>query len=137
MFRLDFQVDNSGKIPAKAKEGFVEIFRHFSGKRIEVKIDRLKKKRSPMQNAYYWAVIVPIFAGYMGYSKSEYEIVHGILKEMFLRTIETKNGVEYARVKSTSELSTMEFVEFIQDLQRFGAEQGLNIPDPNEETINE
>jgi len=137
MFRLDFQIDNAGKIPVKAKERFVEIFKHLSGKRIGVKIERLKKKRSLMQNAYYWAVVIPVFAEYMGYSKSEYEIVHGILKEMFLRTIETKNNIEYARVKSTSELSTMEFMEFIQDLQRFGAEQGLNIPDPNEEVINE
>lgn len=134
MIKIDFHIKPDGKIPESAKEKLRQTFISLADKNITLTIEKYKKKRGIQQLRYYWGVVIPLMADYMGYSTSEYEIVHSILKEMFLRTIEIKNDKEYARVKSTSELSTIDFMGYISDIQRFATEEcNIIIPDPNQE----
>lgn len=98
-----------------------------------------KKKRSNPQNRYYRGCIIPIFQKIykdLGYDVTQEE-THQILKERFLTVDLVKDDeVVGKRIKSTTELSTNEMIEYCESLQRMAAEVfDTYIPDPNEQVI--
>jgi len=99
------------------------------GSFVSITIKKWKKKRSDLQNRYYWGVVIPILSEFCGYESDE---MHEALKWKFLRvpasldrTLET--------VSSTAMLSTTEFIEYIDAIKRWAAiEYHVVIPDPDE-----
>lgn len=98
--------------------------------------------RSLPQNSYYWLMVVPtIKAGLndIGYDeiKSNTE-AHEFLKAKFLKKyVHNKHNPEEVieLPGSTAKLTTVEFMEYIAEIQRFSAEYlGVIIPDPNTQT---
>lgn len=99
---------------------------------------RVKRKpRSNGQNKYYWGIVVPQVlrglkeAGFNVFSKDD---AHDIIKFKFLKVnLENDSGEFVESFKSTKEMSTSEFKEFIEHLQIWASEY-LNqyIPSPNE-----
>ncbi len=84
-------------------------------------------QRSNKQNRYYWKIIIGYIAEYTGYTPNE---VHKGLAGKFLCDYTIS---ELPRVRSTSELTTSEFEEYLERCRVFGAEFfGLDIPMPNE-----
>lgn len=84
-------------------------------------------QRSNKQNKYYWKVVIGYIADYTGYLPDE---VHKGLAGKFLCDYTIS---ELPRVRSTAELSTSEFEEYLERCRDFGAEFfGLDIPEPNE-----
>jgi hypothetical protein len=63
-----------------------------------------------------------------GYDKDE---MHQALKEKFLR-IEKVEGLPSTR--STADLTTLEFMDYIDEIVRWAATQGVDIPEPSEVT---
>lgn len=116
-----------------------EAIYYFEGKDIVIKIEKAKKKRSNPQNAYMWGVVLPIMrqalkdSGYLMTNESVHEMLKlRFLKESILVNEETGECVE--RIKSTTELSTTQIMEYFMDIQKFASEYfGVNIPEPNEE----
>lgn len=113
----------------------------YESKRVKVSIERDSKKRSYLQNSYYWGIPVEmIYATFRGFGE-EYQRgeIHEMLKAKFLsRDIIDKRSGEvigsYAR--SSAELSTIEFMDYVKAIQRWFVKKfGINIPDPNEELI--
>jgi len=110
----------------------------FAGKDVEVMIHRPRSKRSGQQNRYYWGGVVPIVCrglNDVGYRISEAE-THEYLKASFLKDsiVNEKTGELLPMIGSTRKLTTVEFMEYIQDIQRWAAEfLGIEIPDPNEQ----
>jgi hypothetical protein len=99
---------------------------------------RVKRKpRSNGQNKYYWGVVVPLIlrglkdAGFDIHSKDD---AHDIIKLKFLKTnIENISGEFMVSFKSTKEMSTSEFKDFIEHLQIWASEYlNVYIPSPNE-----
>lgn len=68
------------------------------------------QKRTLNQNAYYYSVIVPLFMDVTGYSR---RTAHEKLAKMFLTEYKDSKG----RVKSTADLTTIEFENYLQDIR--------------------
>lgn len=109
-----------------------EVARLFSGHSIEIIIHRKRKHRSVQQNRYYW-LVASMLSDHTGFTKDE---IHAILKSKFLRTekVNEDTGSVYEYVKSTTELTTVEYEEYLDSVRQFAAEEfDLQIPMPNEQ----
>lgn len=109
-----------------------EVAMMFGGQSIEIVIHKKKKHRSVQQNRYYWLVCTMI-SEHTGFSKEE---THAILKSRFLKVekVNEDSGVIYQYVKSTTELSTVEYEQYMDSVRQFAAEEfGMNVPMPNEQ----
>jgi len=104
----------------------------FSKKPImDVVISAFRKDRTLPQNRYYWGVVLKHVSDYTGYTDEE---AHDLFKDTFLtkKTV-TIGSKTIERTPSTTELSTIEFNEFIESVCRYVASEiGLAIPQPNE-----
>lgn len=106
--------------------------------RFIVTISKYKKKRSLSQNAYYHAIVVPaVRMGLidMGFDadKLDNESTHELLKAKFLKEdLGNEHGEFVTRIKSTTELSTTDFMNYVDDINRWSIEfLGFSIPEPN------
>lgn len=115
IYKLPYQAETAIKAIQTAKEGFECIVR------------KTKKKRSLNQNAYYHGVVVKIFAQESGYTANE---MHQVLTSEFLRY----ERLDRTFVKSTTELTTIEFEQYMENCRRLASEQGIYIPLPHELT---
>lgn len=95
------------------------------------------KKRSNPQNAYYWGGVVPFVqslfadAGHDDFTAND---VHEFLKKEFNWQEIEVNGNYVTVPKSTTELSTSDFNEYIERINRFCLDMfGAAIPQPNEQ----
>lgn len=95
----------------------------------QLEIKRHKKSRSLNQNRYYWKVIVNTVAEFQG--EDDPEESHGNLKYLFLKVYDESGNIK--RIKSTTELSTVEAEDYYAKIRRFFMiEYNVNIPEPNE-----
>lgn len=96
-------------------------------------------KRSNEQNKYYWGVVIPAFMVAASDSTGEEwapSQVHETLKAAFLfeEIAHFETGQIIRKVKSTSDLSTVEFNEYIDKCRNFVFEWfGAYVPEPNED----
>jgi ribosomal protein L39E len=96
---------------------------------IELKIDR--DKRSNNQNRYFHGVVLQLLSDHTGYTIEE---MKQILKNEFLTyTKDLPNGKSMKFVKSTADLNTKEFEDFLENSRRFAIQTfDVFIPLPNE-----
>lgn len=91
-----------------------------------------------MQNAYYFGVVLPVVqAGLIeaGYKVGK-ENTHEFLKSMFNKKelVNNQTGEILPTVGSTAEMSTVEMMEFFQEITIWAAEfLNVQIPAPNEQ----
>jgi hypothetical protein len=127
-----------GRLRILNKRMFDAHIESLNGKEVSIILDKNTKKRSNNQNAYYHGVVLPIVkaglidAGFENYRNNEQ--VHDLLKFRFLKTNESNTDGEFIeRIKSTSELSTSQFMDFIAEVQQWATEfLNVYIPEPNE-----
>jgi hypothetical protein len=111
---------------------------HFLNKDVTVTIQKRRKKRSLDQNSYYWGVVVPMIREGLldvGY-KVSMEQTHDFLKDNFNQgeLVNEKTGDILKTTKSTSGLTTSEFMEYIEDISRWATEYlSLVLPMPGEQ----
>lgn len=134
----------AGKVTGLPTKRFrEEVAQAFEGKAIQLTVERKRKRRSPEQNRYYWGVVITILA----HSFKEWnpdlivthDDVHEWAKERFLPMItdleifemETPEGKKEIR-RTTTRLTTAQFMDYILLIQEWAAEYSLYIPDPNE-----
>ena len=111
----------------------------FEGKQIVIKIEKFKKKRSTQQNRFYYGVIIPIVqnclkeAGHIMTSES----THDLIKLKFLKEalfVNETTGEVIERIKSTTELSTSQFIDLLAEINNFTFEYfGVTLPSPNDD----
>lgn len=117
---------------------FIEWLKATGDRPVTIVASDTKPTRSNQQNRYYWGVVVELI--YKALRDLGWEInregTHELLRVRFLsedKLIGT-DGEWITRVKSTTELSTAEFMDYTEDCKRFAAEYlNVNIPDPNEQ----
>jgi hypothetical protein len=127
----------NGKITSNRKL-LSDALATFKG-RVIITIETAKKKRSSQQNRYLHAAFTILskkLINYTGDERYTAAMVKDIVKCKFL-TVDMINEstaeVIGTRIKSTTELSTFEMNEFIENMIRWSAEQfNINIPYPNE-----
>jgi hypothetical protein len=118
----------NGKLSKTAVELIQAALRNFEGKRIEITIDKIKSTRSQQQNRYYWGGVVKILSVELGYTSEE---IHDLLKLKFLKRNIVIGVEEEVIVKSTTELTKSEFMDYIASIQQWASELNIIIPDPN------
>jgi hypothetical protein len=125
------------------REQVKQAIAEFEGKNIVITIEKLKKSRSNNQNAYYWGVVIPIVQSGLkdatGEFRSADSIHYGILLPLFSPTNEIVNidtGQVLSEKISSSEMTTVQFMEYVLEVQKWSAEfLGVDIPNPNEEIL--
>lgn len=119
---------------------------HYESKTITITIEAVRNKRSTYQNRWYWGVAVELLHEHLwqlGNTMNKSD-VHGIIKLAVAKrergllideVVDKSTGEVLAhRIKSTTELTTTEFMAFKEVLQAWCAEVfDLYIPDPDEQ----
>lgn len=129
---------SDGRLILTNRKRFDEDVKQFEGKRVEVVISKLNKRKSNNQNAFLWGVVYPCaLRGFQdaGHSGLNNDDMHEYFKERFLTKgkdiIHPLTGEVKTIAKTTTILSTTEMMEYIEEIARFCAEY-LNtiIPEP-------
>lgn len=128
-----------GKVTPDNPEYFKGMFKQFNGKHITVTVGRYRKPRSNEENNYYFGVVVKMIADDIG---EESENVHESLKSLFLtdiRYIKVRGKlVKITKVKSTTDLSTLEMEDYLERIRRWASELlGIVIPLPEQTIIDD
>lgn len=111
----------------------------FEGKQVVIKIEKFKKKRSTQQNRFYYGIVIPIVqnclkeAGHVMTNES----THDLIKLKFLKEtlfVNETTGEVIERIKSTTELSTSQFMDLLAKINNFTSEYfGVILPSPNDD----
>lgn len=100
-----------------------------------VSVEERRPKRSNQQNAYLWGVCYRELGKALPGWDAE-DIHEYMLGEHFgWERIEGMGRVRLRPLKRSARLSTTEFMDFVDFVQRKAAEHGVYIPSPNEEEI--
>ena len=105
--------------------------------RYRVRIDRFKK-RSNLQNAYLHGVMIPLV--FQGLRDAGFDAVRThddaktVIKSLFLKKTITNDVETFEFIRDTHTLTTIEFMEFKDEVQRWAMDYlGVYLPDPNEQ----
>lgn len=115
-----------------------EVIKSFEGKEIIITIEKKKKKRTSNQNAYLHALFT-IFKNELNALGNKYSAaeVKELCKFKFAKkdvVNEHTGEVIGQRIQGTSEMSTTELNEFIEEVIQWAAEMfNIQLPYPNEE----
>jgi hypothetical protein len=127
----------NGKLE-KNRDLISEVIQSLEGKDITITIEKKKKKRSNPQNSYYFGLVIPMMKQGFYNSLGEHvgtDEIHTFLKNRFLfKEIVNEQNAEIIKMpQSTTELSTIQFEEYLDKIREFGLEfLGINIPLPND-----
>lgn len=128
---------NDGILTIHNRKLFDEQIKSFSNGRCLVTVERIYNKRSNPQNAFYHGVVIPIC--HKGLIDLGHEVnkddTHEILKAMFnKKEFTTLDGETVKYGGSTTEMKTIDMMQFIDEIQRWASEYlGVFIPDPDPE----
>ena len=125
----------NGKLP-NIRDQLAELLRKHEGEWVNLEFSTGDKRSNP-QNRFYWGVIIPQFQhGFeelFGHKLSKDE-THEALKErsMTLKRVLENSGKILSFNRSTADLDTLEFSEYVQELDEFALEflgYRLNLPE--------
>ena len=122
----------------KNRDLISEVIQSLEGKDIIITIEKKRKKRSNPQNAYYWGIVLPMMQTGFYNNLGEHvgiQEAHEFLKNRFLfKEIVNENNAEIIKMpQSTTELSTIQFEEYLDKIREFATEfLSIQIPLPND-----
>jgi hypothetical protein len=116
----------AGKICLELREKFAEHVASLDGKPVELILRRERKRRGSAQNRYYWGVVIKLFAEAHGWDGED---LHHELKRRFLAE---DPDAALVKTRSTTELSTVEFNDYLEKVCQLAAEMDVYIPAPGE-----
>lgn len=135
-------------LPARLEKGEIRLAKRTLDQRLrgrrdcdlEIIIDRKHATRSIAQNRMYWGSYVKGISEHTGYTPDE---VHELLKAKFLPkkfALVDRDGVitdEFIIGTSTTRLNKIEFGEYLERIQQWAAENGIVIPDPPKDELDD
>jgi hypothetical protein len=116
----------NGELCVEDAEKFDSYVKNFEGKEVHISVGLKNKDRSNNQNRYYWGVVIEILQKEIGYETKE--MMHDALRFEFLQLHTEK----LPTVRSTTDLTTVEFEEYLSRIRQWSSEQGIYIPLPHE-----
>lgn len=116
-----------GQLVLTHPDQYSAYLKRLEGKDVLVMVDRLRANRSYAQNKRHWGLLVDAIVDASGYDKAA---VHRLLRKRFLTLTEPDfDGTATTTIKSSADLKSDEFNEFMRDVEIFSAEQwGIEIP---------
>lgn len=119
----------------------LDAIKSFEGVEVRITLEKLKKKRSNNQNAFYWGVVIPLIQNGLKEATGEFRsadnIHYRILLPLFSpinEIVNTETGEVVNEKLTSSDMTTTQFCEFIMEVQKWSAEfLGVDIPSPNED----
>ena len=130
---------SDGTLKLHNRKLFDTLLCQFNGKDVIIKIQKQKKIRSNYQNRYYFGVVIPIIQQGLFDVQGEWlsvDEIHAFLKQNFnfKELVNKRTGEVVAVAKTTADLATIEFEEYLDRCRAF-ADEFLNIiiPMPNEQ----
>lgn len=134
MIEVHGHINHDGKLHIVHRPLLDQWIRDNKNKSIVLRVERKKKKRSVMQNAWYWGVCIPMIQYSLNQLGNDFtaEDTHDAMKAKF-NTIEIKvNGVCEEMVQSTTRLTTVEFMAFTDRVMDWAkCFLNIEIPLPN------
>jgi hypothetical protein len=125
-----FGIVKGGRVYLDNQDQYEAHLHTLDEKRIELIVQKEQKERTNQQSKYLFGVVYQLISEETGYSKEE---VHEMMKSIYLKDNKVVNNKRYTVIRSTSSLTTVEMVEYIENIKRWSSsELGLNIPDSNE-----
>lgn len=130
---------SKGKLAVHNKKGLSDFVSAIDNMEVVLTIEKRKKKRTLSQNSYYFSVVVPMIRSRfvdLGHDVDMNE-THEFLKGRFnkIDIVDEATGEIYTFPRSTAELTTAEFIEYIDRVVLFASEAlGVIIPLPNTQT---
>lgn len=128
-----------GKLTLYDRDAFAQYVSTFNGKPVFITIERESRTRSNPQNAYLWGVVYKLIADHVG---DDVDSIHEEMKTRFIPkhveriNVETGEVEELTVAGSTRKLTTQEFSDYVESIQRWAASfLGLVIPDPGEVSL--
>lgn len=127
-----------GRLPRELAEKIARVVRSLDGKRVCVKIEEAKRKRSLQANAYLWAgVYPPIVAAFRDYGNAvDAEDVHLYCKQhvaKLKRVLVTPDGEVLHTVGSTADFTPSQMADYIAVVKAWAKEVlDVDILDPDE-----
>jgi len=128
-------IDENGVLNLVERAELKQWIKDHKGHTVVLTIDKKKRKRSNDQNEYYWGCVIPMVQRAMNsygndYSRNE---THEFLKAQFNWKEVVVKDCQYIKVpQSTTKLSTVDFMEYLDKIYLFASEQlGIEIPLPN------
>jgi hypothetical protein len=122
--------DSEGRTPADIRGKLLAHMRKYAGATLDIVIRKHRNQRSADQNAFWWSVPVAILSDHCGY---EPEQMHYVLLGEWRGYMDGPNGKPVPRCASSSKLTTAEFTDLIEWVQRWAAQElNVQIPAPNE-----
>lgn len=129
-----------GILTIHRRADFNEALKNLTDGRVILTVSKLYNKRSTVQNAYYWGVIVNEFReGFREMTGEDItaEEAHEVLKEKCngKEIVNQKTGEVMKVGKTTTTMTTVEFMEYFSRCREFILEWfGRIVPEPNEQT---
>jgi hypothetical protein len=120
----------------REKAAYIHHVRTLTG-RVRVEETRYRPRRSDRQNRYYWPCFVEPFSDWLAVewgAPVTPEHAHAILKTRYLtaRVTNPDTGESLEYVRSTTELDTAEFNQYLDNVASFLAETcGFEVPEPS------
>lgn len=129
----------NGELRIHNRSAFLRSVAQIPDGRVKLTVERTYNKRSTPQNAYYWGVLIAEFKE--GYYDRLGEIIspddaHGVLKLKCnsIEIVNEESGEVMNVPKSTTEMTTIQFEEYMEQCRRFIKEWfGRTVPMPNEQ----
>lgn len=130
----------NGKLEISYKLKFLDAIKNIGDCRVIVTVEKIYRKRTTNENAYYWACVVPF------YQQGTYDIqgeqiskeqAHERLKQHcnYVEHINEQTGECLKFIIDTKSLSTVEFEEYLEKCRRFIYEWfNITVPLPNEQS---
>jgi len=132
-------VNESGALHVHRRDQFKrDVAALFKGHDVEVHLMPRKKKRSLAYNSYYWAVVVGMIRDRLLELGNEFKLeeVHDYLKSRFnhKEIVDESTGEVMHIPLSTTNLTTVEFMEYLERIKRWAAETlDIVIPEPGQQ----
>jgi hypothetical protein len=115
-----------GKLKLDRLSDFTSLIHSLEGKRVEVSLEKQRRKRSNNQNAYYW-LILEMISKETGQDALD---LHQAFKMKFSKHI-TLRGLVIPQ--STKTKDTGEFTEYLEQVRQWAGEfLNMTIPDPQQ-----
>lgn len=136
--KFRFKISESGEFSFQASRAWINMkMKELAPGDYDFVVKKHKKQRSLSQNAYYWAVVVPMV--YEGLRAAGYDEVtseedaHEVIKPMFFKKViysEKHDALE--KIESSADFSTAEFSEKMEQIAVWAFDfLGITIPPPN------
>lgn len=126
-------------LPPDNREPMLDRIRAFAkdalpGKRLKVTVEEYRRKRSDDQNRALWGVAYKMLSDATGNDASDLHTF--FLGEHFgWETIDVMGQKRRIPARRSSRLTTAEFAEFYEFIQRRAAEVGYYVPSPGEADV--